>query len=197
MMISPQKKAHINRRLICLLVALVMLTIATVAYATDMETAPAETERPLILQDVGGFSIIALLTIEKIELEVPVIGETTDDGLKRAPCLFIGPDHPLFPGNMVISAYNNRDGSQFGRLRELKVDDEVTLMDRYGDIFRYVVYDTEIIKPDDLGVLDIYEGERALTLLTWTLDGGRRLIVRCKVLEEGVMPETTHAPEIG
>ena len=152
------------------------------APSTPEVIVPQSTPRPIVLQDVDGLPVIAKLSIEKLELELPVLGETTDALLKIAPCLFIGPSSPADDGNMVVSAHNDRAGVQFGRLDELKSGDTVTLMDKYGDIFTYEVYDIETITPDDVAALDVYEGDRALWLLTCTSNGNRRLLLRCRMV---------------
>ena len=152
------------------------------AQITPGAQTPQPTARPILLQDVDGHPIIAKLSIEKLELELPVLGETTDALLEIAPCLFIGPSSPADDGNMVVSAHNDRAGVQFGRLDELNSGDTVTLMDKYGDIFTYEVYDIETITPDDVAALDVYEGERALSLLTCTSNGNRRLLLRCRMV---------------
>lgn len=147
---------------------------------TPLPTVPS---RPAVLQDVDGYSVIAKVSIEKLELELPILSQATDDALKLAPCLFIGPQNPNDVGNMVITGHNNKDGSQFGRLKELKEGDIVTLMDKWGDTFTYEVYDIETIKPDDMASLEEYEGERALALVTCTSNGNSRLLLRCRLVE--------------
>jgi len=49
-----------------------------------------------------------------------------------------------------------------------------------GHKYEYTIYNIEIINPDNTTALYEYEGERALTLLTCTSNGNRRLLVRCK-----------------
>ena len=83
---------------------------------------------------------------------------------------------------MVISAHNDRTNVHFGRLNEFKSGNTVALMDQYGDIFSYEVYDIETIDPDNVSALDEYEGDRALSLLTCTSNGNRRLLLRCRMI---------------
>lgn len=166
------------------------LTAQTIASPTlsPVESAqitpiPAETPRPIVLQDVGGYEVIAKLFIAKLELTLPVIGQTTDEALKVSPCLFSGPVSPDDAGNMVITAHNNKDGSQFGLLKNLKTGDTVQLMNKWGDAFTYEVYDIETITPDDVAALEEYEGEKALSLLTCTSQGNKRLLLRCRMID--------------
>ena len=71
----------------------------------DVPPIPQSTARPAVLQDVDGHPVIAILFIEKLELELLVLGETTDAMLEIAPCLFLGPSSPAYDGNMVIWSY--------------------------------------------------------------------------------------------
>lgn len=142
--------------------------------------SPTITPRPVVLNDVDGYSVIAKVSIDKLELELPILSQATDDALNLAPCLFIGPSKPNDAGNMVITGHNKKDGSQFGKLKELKNGDTVTLMDKWGDVFNYEVYAIETIKPDDMAALEQYEGEHGLALVTCTSNGNRRVLFRCR-----------------
>lgn len=129
---------------------------------------------------LAGYSVIAKLTIENLDLELPVISETDDKALKVSVCHYSGP-MPGEAGNMVITGHNFRNGAHFGRLDKIKQGDLV-LIEAQGKSYQYEVYETDVIKPDDVAALDEFEGEYALTLLTCTSHGNRRLIVRCKLL---------------
>lgn len=135
---------------------------------------------PVVLEDMEGYPVIARLTIERLSLELPVLAEVGDAALKVAPCLFAGPSSPTYPGNIVITGHNYRDKSHFGRLSELEKDDAVILMDKYGEVFCYEVYETLTIGPGDIEALETYEGEYGLALVTCADRGKNRLLVRCR-----------------
>ena len=124
----------------------------------------------------------ARLSIEALALELPVIAEVSDAALEVAPCLYAGPSSPEYDGNIVVTGHNYRNDAHFGRLDELKEGDIVLLTDRYGEAFRYEVYDMETIAPDEVSALEDYEGTRALSLLTCTTGGRDRLLVRCRMM---------------
>lgn len=130
---------------------------------------------------LSGYSVIAKLSIEKLDLELPVISQTDDKALKVSVCHFSGPE-PGEAGNMVITGHNYRNGAHFGRLDEIKQGDLV-MIEAQGKSYRYEVYETDTIKPDDVAALDVYQGEYALTLLTCTSHGNRRFLVRCKLMQ--------------
>lgn len=158
------------------------------ATATPQESAPTvqpETEptpsAPVpVLEDVGGYPVIAKLVIESLSLDLPVIGEVSDAALKVSPCLYMGPSSPAYPGNIVIVGHNNRNKTHFGHLNELKAGSTVLLSDKYGTEYRYEVYDTETIGPNEVDALEIYEGEYGLALVTCADQGKNRLLVRCR-----------------
>ncbi len=130
-----------------------------------------------------GYDVIGKLSIEKIGLELPVISETSEKALKVSICYFSGA-LPGQKGNMVITGHNYANGAHFGKLRQLEAGDVVVYTVPDGTVYRYEVYQTLSVKPDNAAVLDIYEGEYALTLVTCESQGNRRLLIRCKLVVE-------------
>ena len=125
---------------------------------------------------------MARLSIGAIGLELPVIGELSDDALKTAPCLYAGPSLPEDAGNIVIVGHNYRNESHFGRLDELEAGGAVQLTDKYGEVYNYEVYSTETIAPDQISALENYEGAHGLALITCTDGGKNRLLVKCRLI---------------
>lgn len=141
---------------------------------------PSPSVRIPVLGDVHGYPVIAKLMIESLSLELPVIGEVSEAALKISPCLYAGPSAPEYPGNIVITGHNNRDGSHFGRLDEMKAGDIVTLMNKYGGTYDYAVYEIKTIGAENIMALEEYEGEYALSLVTCADRGKNRLLVMCR-----------------
>lgn len=127
-----------------------------------------------------GYDVVGILTLEKTNQTLPVISETTDKALKVSVCWFQG-TLPGNTGNMVITGHDYASGAHFGQLSKLKAGDRVTFADA-NRTYTFEVYETEVIRPDQPEKLDDYEGDTALTLLTCTNHGNRRLVVRCKPL---------------
>ncbi|MGI6176339.1 MAG: sortase [Christensenellales bacterium] len=152
--------------------------------AVEPETQePPPSARVPVLEDVQGYLVIAKLVIESLSLDLLIIGEVSDAALKVSSCLYMGPSSPAYPGNIVITGHNNRDKSHFGRLNELQAGSVVVLSDPYGSEYRYEVYGTETIGPNEVEALEIYEGEYGLALVTCTDRGENRLLLRCRRLE--------------
>ena len=144
------------------------------ATATTLLPAPAPT--PWTYE---GYEVIGKLTIEKIEQELPIIGETNRQAL-RVSCSYYQGALPGEKGNMVITGHDYANGSIFGHLNKLGDGDIVELSTPYST-YAYEVYATEVITPDDVEALDEYEGDTVLTLMTCTSHGNRRLLVRCRL----------------
>jgi|GEM_PF-1333757 len=128
-----------------------------------------------------GYDIIGKLVIHKLGIELPVISYTDDDALKVSVCYFKGA-LPGEQGNMVITGHNYANGAMFGNLEDLEIGDSVILSTPDGAASEYRVYDAIEIKPDDTAAVDNFQGEYALTLLTCTNHGNRRLLVRCRMV---------------
>ena len=145
--------------------------------------SPAKTTAPdPVLESIDGFRVIGTLTIEKTAQTLPVISETSDKALKVSVCWYQGA-MPGETGNTVITGHDYTNGAHFGQLSKLGVGDRVTFA-APDKTYVYEVYETEVIRPDQPEKLDEYEGQTALTLLTCTSHGNRRLVVRCKPVDE-------------
>ena len=132
------------------------------AYKISLEDAAPSRGLPVApgLTDVDGYPVIARLTIEAIGLELPLIGELSNDTLKTAPCLCAGLSLPEDAGSAV------------------------QLTDQYGEVYDYEVYSTETIAPDQIAALEVCVGARGLALIICTDGGKNRLLVKCKLSSE-------------
>lgn len=135
------------------------------ALSSDSQTHSEETSQPA--------SPTWVLSIPQLGLELPILEECTEEGLKQAPCLYDGSD-VCAPG-LVIAGHSY--DSHFGKLSHLKTGAQVTITDRTGNTFSYIVESQEFIPGDSPDKLN---GEAYdLTLFTCTYDGSDRLLVRC------------------
>ena len=130
-----------------------------------------------VLNDMADYPVMAKLTIPKLELELPVITECSDEALKVSVCRLTGPTEPGESG-LVLTAHNYRNGAHFGRLDELDIGDQIELMDVWGAKTSYRVSDMLHIKPDDWAALNA--AESVLDLVTCTNNANARLLVRCE-----------------
>ncbi len=153
-------------------------SVAEEPTAVQPSASPAATLSP----EFQGYSVIARLDIEAIDLHLPVLSETSDEALKVSACRLQGPE-PGADGNLVITGHDYRSGAIFGRLSELKSGDAVALTGADGRTYAYTVYQTDHIKPDEAEKLDDTAYERELSLLTCENNGNGRLLLRCRLEE--------------
>lgn len=126
------------------------------------------------------YKVIGRIKINKIKVDYPIIDETTEETLDISITKFVG-DKINLPGNLVLAGHNMKDGSLFGRLKELIQGDTIELYDQKGVVRQYKVYKIYIVEPTDLTPLDQEtEGKCIVTLLTCTNHGEQRLILKCK-----------------
>lgn len=126
------------------------------------------------------YSTEAVVSIPSIDIEYPVLTETSDELLEISVNKYWGPN-PNEVGNYCIVGHNYRNGKMFGRLSELKNGDVVTLKDFSGRTIKYQVYNRYVVKPTDTRCTSqLTNGRRELTLITCTNYGTERLVVKCR-----------------
>ena len=151
--------------------------------------APVYTDEELdelissIANKTDGNGVIGIIRIPSQDIKLPVIGGWSDALLKVSVCRYQG-NNVNQPGHMVIIGHNYKNGAHFGKLKNLKVGDEVFLSDVQGFEKRYVVYETEVVKPNDFSALEKFRGECGLSLMTCYQDGTNRLFVRCEQVDK-------------
>lgn len=126
---------------------------------------------------IDGVSYIGYLEIPALELQLPIISQTSYPGLKIAPCRYQG---SVYLNDLVIGAHNY--ARHFGNIGKLSYGDEVKFTDMDGNVFRYQVVNIEILQPNQVD--DLCSGEWPLTLYTCTLGGRTRVTVRCEMTGE-------------
>lgn len=150
-----------------------------------------ETEQitPKIRDSVPIGTELGILTIDNIELKLPVIEGTTPDGLKIAPghvpeTAYIGDT-----GNAVIAGHRNYAyGSMFNRLGEIELGDIISFTDINGETMSFEVFEIAEIEPDDQIAFVQPEDESIITLYTCTpiYTATHRLLVRAVKIEGGI-----------
>lgn len=124
-------------------------------------------------------NVIAIIKIPKINLEYPVIYETTESFMKVAPTKYAG-GLPNEIGNLCIIGHNYYDNTQFSNLHKLEIGDVVYLTDVIGKELEYIVFDKYEINETDFSFMEQKNEEAIeLTLITCTTNKSKRLIVKC------------------
>lgn len=131
-----------------------------------------------------GGELICLLRIPKISLEEAVREGDSRDVLSSALCHLEYTSYPGKTGNCCISGHRNYTfGKYFNRLEEIAVGDIIEL-ETFENVYRYQVYETLVVTPDNVTVLDS-NSAKTLTLITCTplFVGTHRFIVKAILVE--------------
>jgi sortase A len=95
-----------------------------------------------------------------------------------------GTDYPGEKGNAAIAAHISRAyGRMFNRLGELEAGDTIVIKDRH-QTFKYTIFNTSIVSPDDTSVLKRNGEDQLLTLITCDPVGKaiHRLIIHARLV---------------
>lgn len=124
------------------------------------------------------YYVDSYLSIPKINLNYPVLSETSDVLLEHNLNKFWG-GKPNSVGNYVIAGHNYNNKTYFGRLSELDIGDIIELTDVSDRTVTYQVYDMYMVDPTDVKCTSqLTDGKREVTLITCNATGSQRLVVK-------------------
>ena len=122
----------------------------------------------------------SVLSIPSLNIEYPVLSETTEELLKISLNKFWG-GSPNSVGNYCVVGHNYKSGKMFGKLSMIKNGDTVKLTDLSGNTVDYQVYNMYVVDPEDVACTSqITNGLKEMTLITCTNAGKQRLVVKCR-----------------
>ena len=125
----------------------------------------------------------AVLSIPKLDIQYPVLSETSVELLKVSLNKYWGPN-PNEIGNYCIVGHNYRNDAIFGNLHKLNGGDKVYIKDNSGRTIEYQVYDKYIVEPTDTSCTSqLTNGRKEITLITCANYGTQRLIVKCRAVK--------------
>lgn len=142
---------------------------------TDAVKVP-DPEKEMPEKLVDNVPYIGVLEIPALELELPVISETTYPYLKIAPCRFYG---SAYSNDLVIGGHNY--DTHFAKIDDLAAGESITFTDMDGNVFYYQVSHSEVIDPNASELL--CDGSYALTLYSCTTGGRARVMTRCELIQ--------------
>ena len=121
---------------------------------------------------------IATIRISKINIYYPILSETTDELLKKAPTKFMYGE-PNEVGNFCIAGHNYRNKKFFSKVPTLENGDIIEITDTKGRTVKYTVYNKYTVTADDMSpVSQLTNGRKDITLITCTNDSKERVIVK-------------------
>ena len=131
---------------------------------------------------------IGILTIERIELRLPIAEGVEYDTLRIAPGRVPQTAQIGAKGNAVIAGHRNYAfGSMFNRLGELEIGDIVGFQARNGEEMRFEVFEIAVIEPHDQIAFIQPVNDSIITLYTCTpiRTATHRLIIRAQRIYDG------------
>lgn len=129
-------------------------------------------------KDGTSYYTIATINIPKINVNYPILSETTTELLKIAPCKFWGAD-PNKVGNFCIVGHNYRDTRFFSKVPTLEYGDIIEITDLSKKTVKYSVYDKYEVDPEDTSCTSqLTNGRTEITIITCTNDSKRRVVIK-------------------
>lgn len=128
------------------------------------------------------YEMIGTVNIPSINVNYPILSETSDDLLKVSVCKFWG-SNPNQIGNLCIAGHNYRNKRFFSKVPTLKVGDIIEITDLNKNTQKYSVYDKYTVDPSDTSCTSqITNGKKIVTLITCTDDSKQRVIVQAEAI---------------
>lgn len=145
---------------------------------TEEETPPSTVEYETTTG--ANYTIESIIRIPRLEINYPVIAETSEELLKISINKYWGP-LPNEVGNYCVVGHNYKSKKMFGRLSEAVNGDIVELEGIDGKVVKYSIYDKYVVEPTDTSCTSqLTNGRREITLITCTNYGKQRLVVKAR-----------------
>lgn len=147
------------------------------------EEEPIQNTETYVSTDGVEYTTEAVLKIPGIDIEYPVLSNTSPDLLFVSLNKYLGPK-PNEVGNYCIVGHYYESGKMFGKLHKLNNGDTAELTDLSGNTVTYKVYNKFIVEPTDTKCTSqLTNGKRELTLITCTNHGKQRLVVKLREID--------------
>lgn len=128
----------------------------------------------------NGFDVVGIIEIPSINIKYPIINKTNDTTMKYSITKFSGGEINSI-GNFTVAGHNNLNGTMFGKVKRLKIGDQIKLTDLYNNTVTYEIFDIYSVDPNDVSCLDsVEENTREVTLITCTNGHLKRLITKAR-----------------
>lgn len=127
-----------------------------------------------------GYDIVGISEIPKINIEYPIINQTSDETMALSITKFWG-NNVNDIGNFTMAGHNYFDGTMFSNTNKLNIEDTIKMTDLDGKTIEYKVFDKYIIDPNDVKcVQSVKENTREITLITCINGRNNRLVVKAR-----------------
>ncbi|MGH9093914.1 MAG: class E sortase, partial [Acidimicrobiales bacterium] len=136
------------------------------------------------------------MIIPKIGVDKFVVEGTNEANLTQGPGHYPGTPLPGQTGNSAIAGHRTTYGAPFFRLDALGPGDDIYLKDTSGQKFRYQVFQSLVVPPNDISVLSATpDAELTLTTCNPRFSATSRLIVKAKLVGLPAAPVAAATPK--
>lgn len=146
----------------------------------DTVTSEKISQNNYITSSGEKYHIIANLKISSLDIDYPILSETSDDLLKISLTKYWGAN-PNQVGNMVVLGHNYESKKFFSKLHQIQKGAKIQVTDLSGKTLQYTVYDTLIIDPyDNSCTSQLTNGKTEITLITCYNRDANRFVVKAR-----------------
>lgn len=138
------------------------------------------------------YTTVAVVEIPKLNITYPVIysndtsEQTVEDLLKISVVKYWGPEANE-PGNFCIVGHNYHNQRFFSKAATLENGDSIYITDTNNETLEYKVYANYVVEPDDLKCTSqLTNGETDITLITCTMTGKQRTIIKARAINADI-----------
>lgn len=133
---------------------------------------------------IDDYKVIGIITIPKIDLKYPILDRTDNKGMKLSITKFWGSELNEI-GNVTLAGHNNRDGTMFGKTKNLEKGDIIQITDKKSRTLDYEVFDYYIIDPNDVSCVESIDGStKEVTLITCSNGNKKRLVTKAREIND-------------
>ena len=128
---------------------------------------------------INGHDILGTITIDKLDLEYPIIKYVDETSLNIAICAFAGPGLNQ-SGNTLLWGKRTKNGLFFANLGKLKANDTVQITGKDGVTLTYRLIDSYTTSITNKGIFEAsFAGEICeLTLTSVSRNGAKRYVFK-------------------
>lgn len=153
----------------------------------EIQELPADSPQVYTYTASNGknYDAIGVLKIPNLNIEYPILADTSDELLKVSITKYWGPN-PNEVGNLCILGHNYKNSKFFGNLLNIQKSELIQITDVTGNTLNYKVYDFFVVNPDDTSCTSqLTDGNTEITLITCYYEKGythstKRFIVKAR-----------------
>lgn len=155
------------------------------ATSNAIEVLPTKNGSALSSNEVD--DVMGILNIDSIDLKAPVVRGAAPEKLNKALGMIEGLDEPGTQGgtSAIAGHQSHVFGQFFNRLDELQIGDQFEV-ETITETLQYEIFDIQIVKPENVDVLNRQKGITLLSLVTCYPERSNqfRLVVQAKQISD-------------